>query len=160
MARNTTILRDIQSVVRRLLSRYHSYEKLIKYPGDWGERAFRFWLIKELFMDILGWHAEYIVFGERYDVLLLDEYIRPRIYVETKKPDIQITNRHIKEAIDRSKDFLSIDYVIITNGITWVLYDCVKNMEYDKIEDIGRINDEKVKRFFNKIHAKNYVGLG
>jgi len=158
MTGNNVIPRDVRNAVRQLSTRYRRYEELIKYPGDWGERAFRFWLIKELFMDVLGWRTEYIVFGERYDVLLLDECIRPKIYVETKKPGIQIIGRHVEEALRRAEDFYSIDYVIVTNGITWILYDRVKNTKF-KIDNIEKTGNERVIGFFSKIHAKNYVRL-
>ncbi len=156
--RDKSISTNVQDVIKRILTRYYDYERLIRYPGDWGERAFRFWLIKELFMDELSWHTEYIVFGERYDVLLLDEDIRPRIYVETKKPEIEIRDKDVEKAIRRAKDFYSIDYVVITNGTTWILYDCVKNVRI-KIDNIRKADDERVAGFFNKIHAKNFIGL-
>jgi len=147
---------SIRNTIRQLLTRYREYEGLIRYPGDWGERAFRFWLIKELFMDVLGWDSKYIVFGERYDVLFLDDYIRPKLYLETKKPDIQITKNYVKEAIDRFKEFYSIDYVIITNGTTWVLHDCIKGAEH-KIDSIENADDKKIADVFSKLHAKNYT---
>jgi len=157
MTKGNVTPEDIQNVIRQLLTRYREYEKLIRYPGDWGERAFRFWLVKELFTDVLGWNSKFIVFGERYDVLLLDDYIRPKLYLETKRPNTRITNSLIEEAIERSKEFYSIDYVIITNGIEWVLHDCIKGMEY-KIANIESADDKEIAGFFSKIHAKNYIG--
>lgn len=151
-------LSHVQDGIIKILERYCEYERLIRYPGDWGERAFRFWIIKELFIDILRWPSKNIVFGERYDVLLLDEWIRPRIYIETKRPSKQITNRDLEEAIGRAKDFFSIDYVVITNGITWILYDCIKNVGF-RIDDVEKADSGRVTRFFSKIRARNFIGL-
>ncbi len=156
---DSEIIANVRNTIIRLIKRYREYETLIRYPGDWGERALRFWIIKELFMDHLHWRVENIVFGERYDVLLVDEHIRPRIYVETKRPGIRITERHIREAIDRARDFYSIDYVVVTNGITWILYDCIKGDIYE-IEDIRKAVRGRILDFFNKIHAMNYIRLG
>ena len=109
-------------------------------------------------MDVLGWDSKYVVFGEKYDVLFLDDYIRPKLYLETKKPDIHITKNHVKEAIERSKEFYSIGYVIVTNGTTWVLHDCIKDAGH-KIDNIESANDKKVANVFGKLHAKNYTEM-
>ena len=69
-----------------ILERYKKYEKYLQYPGDWGERAFRGWLVYEIFHDQLQWPIPNIVFGERFDVLFVDGAVKPVIYLETKKP--------------------------------------------------------------------------
>jgi len=149
---------SIRNTIRQLLERYREYGGLIRYPGDWGERAFKFWLVKELFMDVLGWDSKYVVFGEKYDVLFLDDYIRPKLYLETKKPGIRITKNHVKEAMERSREFYSIGYVIVTNGTTWVLHDCIKDVEH-RVDSIEGADDGEVADVFSKLHAKNYIAI-
>jgi len=146
----------IKNILVAILNRYDRYGKLIRYPGEWGERAFRFWLIVELLMNVLGWPPQSIVLGERYDVLLLDNEIRPVIYIETKRPNISISEEHVEEAKERAKDYFSIQYVVVTNGKTWILYDAIKN-EYVKIVDLIKAEEREVAEFFSKLSAENFL---
>lgn len=149
---------SIRNTVIEILKRYREYERLIRYPGDWGERAFRFWIIKELFIDVLGWPSKSVVFGERYDVLLIDELIRPIIYIETKRPGKQIDKEDVEEAVSRAREFFSIDYIVVTNGITWILHDYATNREL-AINNIEKADEKTVLDFFSKLRAKNFIGL-
>lgn len=144
----THIIKDI------ILERYRKYSRLIKYPGDWGERAFRAWLMYEVFHKLLEWPIKNIVFGEIYDVLLVDDMVRPVIYIETKKPEVNISKKYLKESIDRANHFFSIQYVLLTNGIHWYLYDTIKGTT--DIISIGKSKSERIVSLFAKLHAKYY----
>jgi len=146
----------VKNILVEILNRYDRYGRLVRYPGEWGERAFRFWLIVELFMNVLGWPSQSIVLGEKYDVLLLDNDIRPVIYIETKRPDITVSEEHVEEAKERAKDYFSIRYVVVANGKMWVLYDAIKG-ECMWIADLSRAEDRKVAEFFGKLSAKNFL---
>jgi len=146
----------IKNVLTEILNRYDKYGKLIRYPGEWGERAFRFWLIVDLFINVLGWLPQNVVLGEKYDVLLLDSEIRPVIYVETKRPDVLISEEHIEETERRAKDYFSIQYIVVTNGKMWILYDVIKR-EYMRIADLIKADDRKVAEFFGKLKAENFL---
>jgi len=149
-------LKNVKNVLVEILNRYDRYGRLIGYPGEWGERAFRFWLIVELFMDVLGWPSQNVVLGEKYDVLLLDNDIRPVIYIETKRPSIPISEGHVEEAEERAKDYFSIRYIVVANGKMWVMYDAIKG-EYMLIADLSKAEDRKVTEFFSKLSAKNFL---
>jgi hypothetical protein len=72
--------------ITELLARYERYSGYLSFPYEWGERALRGWLVYELFHEILEWPSKNIVLGEQFDVLFIDENIKPKLYLETKKP--------------------------------------------------------------------------
>ena len=151
---NEELARKLIKTVNTILDRYKRYSRLIGYPGDWGERAFRAWLAYEVFHILLQWPIENIVFGEVYDILLVDAQVRPVIYVETKKPEITLTRRLLDKSIERANHFFSIQYVLLTNGIDWHLYDLLK----DRVErvNIKRLELETIGSLLNKLHGKYY----
>lgn len=76
----------LTQAIKGVMRRYEQYTKYLDYPREWGERAFRGWLVFEVFHTCLKWPIKNIVFGEMYDVLFVNDDIQPMIYVETKKP--------------------------------------------------------------------------
>jgi hypothetical protein len=70
LSKEETILgQKVLDKVREVLKRYENYGKYLRFPYEWGERAFRGWLVYEVFHGVLGWPIKYIVFGELFDVL-------------------------------------------------------------------------------------------
>jgi hypothetical protein len=60
--------------------------KRLPLPVEGDERPFRDWLKSRLLVEVLGWPDESIKIGERFDILLLDEFDHPVVTVETKAP--------------------------------------------------------------------------
>lgn len=112
-----------QKVVRELLNRYDRYSRVLNFPSDWGERAFRGWLVFDLFHNFLKWNSGHIVFGERYDVLLVDDDLRPRIYIETKKPKIGLVKEEINKFEKRCPHYPTLRYAVMSDGYEWLLID-------------------------------------
>jgi len=128
-------------VLKKVMERYERYENFLAYPGDYGERAFRGWLVFELFHKELGWPVANILFGEIFDVLLLDDDLNPRINIETKKPGDGLAN--YDEFIKRLPNYQTLHYGVLTDGYEWLLRNC-----HDGEEQIYRIEDDALK--FNK----------
>ena len=51
----TDLTDSFLSTVKEIMLRYEYYEKYLNYPGDYGERAFRGWLVFDLFHKKLEW---------------------------------------------------------------------------------------------------------
>lgn len=120
-------LRKTVSVSKRIMERYDLYTGHLKFPGDWGERVIRAWLVFEVFGGQLGWPIESIIFGERFDVLFVDKYVNPRIYLETKAPGELRHKRNLMryeaKASKLAERFSSIEQVVISDVETWVRID-------------------------------------
>lgn len=118
-----TLADETVRVITAILTRYETYGRYIKYPGDWGERAFRGWLVYEFFHAILGWPIPSIVFGEQFDVLFVNERLIPVIYLETKKPHRDLADEDY--FIKRTPSFPTIQYALLTDGHEWLRRDII-----------------------------------
>jgi len=103
------------------LGRFDRYGRYLHYPGDWGERAFRIWLVYELFHDELGWPVSQIVCGEAFDVLFVDDRLRPVLYLETKRPHRDLADE--ADFLRRIPSFQTIKCAVLTDGYEWLCYD-------------------------------------
>jgi len=140
-----------KDVVNKIMKRYEDYTNYLRYPGDWGERAFRFWLVMELFHNYLKWPIDKIVFGERFDVLLINDEIKPVINIETKKPGVGSKSYSIFK--NRIKDYQTLNYAVLTDGFDWLIYNCI-----DKIETkFNTKKDENFNEFIKPLSAKMYL---
>ena len=136
-----------------ILERYKKYENYLQYPGDWGERAFRGWVVYEIFHDHLQWAIPNIVFGERFDVLFVNGAVKPVIYLETKKPKRGLVDLDaFRRRIDK---YETLVWAALTDGYKWVRVDCVRDEEqnFSSLEtELARWKD-----FFRAFKATNYI---
>jgi hypothetical protein len=136
-----------------ILTRYERYEKYLKYPGEWGERTFRAWLVFEVFHDNLKWPIANIVFGEIFDALFVNDAVKPKIYLETKKPkrglvDIDAFKRHIEK-------YETLEWAILTDGYVWLTVNCVERSEQSF--SLSGLKSPEVESFFRAFSASNYL---
>ena len=141
-----------RETIESLMKRYEQYTHYLNYPGEWGERAFRGWLVFDLFHRDLRWPIENIVFGERYDVLLVNNEIKPMIYLETKKPGRGLAD--YKDFRNRVSGYQTIQYAVLANGYKWLKEDITnKTQEFISLED----PTDKWDQFVKPLKAKNYL---
>ncbi len=139
-------------VLLNVLKRYERYERFLNYPGDWGERAFRGWLIFDLFHQFLKWPIENIVFGERFDVLLVNNEIKPIINIETKKPGRGLSEYNAFKK--RLSDYQTLNYAILTDGNEWMLFNCLEHSEICyKLDE----KEEKFDSIIRPLFSKRYL---
>jgi hypothetical protein len=157
MSREETILgQKVLDKIREILERYQDYGKYLNFPYEWGERAFRGWLVYEVFHEVLGWPIKYIVFGELFDVLFVDEYIRPKIYLETKRPGRGLAE--LDEFKDRVRFYGALRYAVITDGFTWSRFEVLgEKLSAQETMSIEKADPTLVGRFFMPLHAKNFL---
>ena len=139
-----------------VLERYQKYEKYLQYPGEWGERAFRGWLVYEVFHIQLRWPISNIVFGEQFDVLLVDEAVKPVIYVETKKPERGLAD--LEAFKQRSDKYGTLLWVVLTDGYKWLRISRVNNKE--KTFSLPEPNLSSWQNFFRVLKASDYIYEG
>lgn len=139
-------------IIENIIQRYERYSRFLSYPGDWGERAFRGWLVFDLFHTYLGWPIKNIVFGETYDVLLVDDEVKPIINIETKKPKKGLAD--YTDFVNRLKHYQTLYYAILTDGYDWLCHDCRDGPE---ITFTFRQGDEKFKTFIKPFWSKRYL---
>jgi hypothetical protein len=143
---------QVAATVRRIMKRYERYTRYLNYPGEWGERAFRGWVVYEVFSTLLGWPLENIVFGERYDVLFVDNEVKPVVYLETKKPGRGLAD--CEEFKARIPLYQTIKHAALANGYEWLRIDiATRTEETIKLDD----SDSKWKKFVKHLLAKNYL---
>jgi len=145
-------IKEFTEILKNIMKRYDQFSRYLNYPGEWGERAFRGWVVFEILHDFLGWSGENIVFGEKYDVLMVDDDVKPVIYLETKKPGRGLAD--IEDFRGRLSNYPTLEYAILANGYEWLRLDMIKNKEL-KIS----LNDEPTKwrAFLKPLHASNYL---
>jgi hypothetical protein len=136
-----------------ILTRYRDYERYLKYPGEWGERTFRAWLVFEIFHDYLRWPIPNIVFGEVFDTLFVNDTVKPIIYLETKKPqrglvDLEAFQRHISK-------YQTLEWAILTDGYEWFRIDCVRKKE--QTISLLKSGSSQLEDFFRALAATNYL---
>lgn len=142
----------LSDALQTILKRYEQYTRYLNYPGEWGERAFRGWVVYEIFHVCFGWPLENIVFGERFDVLFVDNDIRPAVYLETKKPGRGLADCEEFEA--RIPSYQTIKQAVLANGYEWLRIDTVtKSREMVKLS----ASDLKWSEFSKLLMAKNYI---
>jgi len=149
---NLKTLTSAFQILQNILKRYEYYERFLNYPGDWGERAFRGWLIYDLFHDFLKWPIKNIVFGERFDVLLVNNEIKPIINIETKKPGRGLSEYDAFKK--RLSDYQTLYYALLTDGKDWMLLNCL-----DKSEIFYKIgeSEEKFNFIIRPLLSKRYL---
>jgi len=151
MKMNSIEATKIISSVWKILHRHHRYSKYLQLPHEWGERAFRGWLIYEIFCLLLAWPIENVVFGEQFDVLLVDNEVKPRVYVETKRPGIGLVGiNHFKQRVEIYK---TLRYGVLSDGYQWLRYDIFTEQTIQR--DIRKENNWE--DFFHPLHAKNFI---
>lgn len=143
---------SILEILKTILDRYKRYEAYLKYPGEWGERAFRGWLVYEVFHGKLKWPISNIVFGERFDVLLVDNAVKPVIYVETKRPKRGLID--LENFAARIPSYNTLEYAVLANGYEWLRRDIVRKK--DEKASL-RNNNDKWKTFLQPLQATNYL---
>jgi len=136
-----------------ILERYRKYEDYLQYPGEWGERAFRGWLVFEIFHDHLQWPIPNIVFGERFDVLFVNGAVKPIIYLETKKPERGLAD--LDAFRRRIGTYETLVWAVLTDGYKWMRVDCIKNED----QNFSSLEPELVrwKDFFRAFEATDYI---
>ena len=145
-------IKEFTEILKAIMKRYDQFSRYLNYPGEWGERAFRGWVVFKIFHESLEWPVENIVFGEKYDVLMVDDSVKPVIYLETKKPGRGLAD--IEDFMGRLSKYPTLEYAILANGYEWLRLDIIKNKE-EKIN----LNDElsKWRAFLKPLHASNYL---
>jgi hypothetical protein len=139
--------------IEGILGRYKQYENYLKYPGEWGERAFRAWLAFDLFHEYLKWPVIRVVFGETFDVLFVNDSVKPIIYLETKKPGRGAVER---DAFERHiKVYNTLEWAIITDGYQWVKIDCFRHIEQQM--SIDNATTKEVEDFLTAFRATKYL---
>lgn len=142
----------LSETIQRIMKRYAMYSRYLNYPGEWGERAFRGWIVYEIFHAHLGWPLENIVFGERYDVLFVDNNVKPMVYLETKKPGRGLAD--LEDFEERIPLYQTIKHAVLANGYEWLRIDVVAGTrESIKLADA----DIKWNGFTRHLMAKNYI---
>jgi len=139
-------------VLKMVLDRYNRYERFLNYPGDWGERAFRGWIVFDLFHKYLGWPIQNIVFGERFDVLLINDDLKPVINIETKKPEKGLAD--YEDFKERLPIYKTLYYATLTDGYEWLSLDCA-----DKSESIynPKMSEKDFEKFLLPFWSKKYL---
>jgi hypothetical protein len=144
---------SVKESLNLILDRYKQYEKYLKYPREWGERTFRAWLVFEVFHKRLKWPISKIVFGEIFDVLFVNDSVKPVVYLETKKPergpsDLEAFQRHIGK-------YETLEWAVLTDGYDWVRIDCLRKKK--KSLSLRDANALQLEEFLSSFSATNYL---
>jgi hypothetical protein len=126
-----------KKITERVVSGIKKYQPLLvaARSRDVGE-ADTVTLIKDMLSDIFGYDkysevtSEFAIRGTYCDLAIkLDN--RLAILIEAKAIGIELKEQHIKQAIDYAAN-QGLDWVVLTNGITWFVYKVIFEKPIDK----------------------------
>lgn len=100
-------------------------------------------VVKDLLSDVFGFDkyveitGEYAIRGTRCDLAIkLDSKLK--VLIEVKAIGATLNDRHVKQAIDYAAN-QGVEWVILTNGLTWILYHVIFKQPIDK-EEVATID--------------------
>ena len=152
-----SILDTLQKVINRTVK----MGQLLHIPGEGGERPFRDWLKSELLVSVLNWPGDKIIIGERFDILLIDEFNRPVATIETKAPYHISTKTEQETFRQRLSLYPSLRVAFFTNGPEWDRLDLISVDGKQKIHnevslEISQSDSEDAESFFAPLRADRY----
>jgi len=139
--------------MRRVIDRTVQVGKRLPLPGEGDERPFRDWLKSQLLVAVLGWPDERVKVGERFDILLLDEFDHPVVTIETKAPYHRSTKEEQKTFRERFLFYTTLRVAYFTNGPEWDRLDLASLERQQAIHkqvslEISQANAELAESFF------------
>ena len=131
------------------------------YPGEGGERPFRGWLVSDLLTKVLGWPAEKIIVGERFDLLLQDAEGFAVVTIETKTPYHKATKKEREDFEDRLSGYGTLHTAYFTNGAEWERLDILAPTGELQIRDrftleLDAATPEEAEAFFSPLFADRH----
>ena len=116
-------------------------------------------LVKDLLSEVFGYDkyaeltSEHAIRGTYCDLAIQFDG-KVQLLIEIKAIGSALAERHVKQAIDYASN-KGVDWVILTNGIEWVLYHVIFKKPIDK-EEVVRLNmlevdpkrDEELQRLY------------
>ncbi len=150
------------TVLNEIIHRYDRYTGRLNIPGEWGERAFRGWLVLDFLFAELGWPSTHIILGERFDILLLNAAMHPVVSIETKKPRYQASERERRDFRNRLPMYPTLEWAFLTNGTCWERFRLLAPQgDQTIIEEeelrIAEATERTTAEFFEVIKRTHYV---
>lgn len=148
-----------------IIERAFRYQRLLHYPGEGTERMLRGWIAMELLLGPLAWRPQNILFGETFDLLLVDDRIRPVLYIETKSLEQQISPKdipnEIKRILKRTGRRPTLKKMILTNGIKWIVFNVSNSPKIVfELEDVRTANPKEASLLERYLSSKYYIVRG
>ena len=111
---------------------------LVLTPEEWVRRHVVSWLVEHKGVPALRISQEYPVNingqHQRADVVVVDEFARPKILVECKAADVAINEDVVMQAV-RYNNVVGAQFMVLTNGLRLFCYECVDG-KYRALRDI------------------------
>jgi hypothetical protein len=151
--------------IRKVIDRTVQVGKRLPLPGEGDERPFRDWLKSQLLVAVLGWPDERVKIGERFDILLLDEFDRPVVTIETKAPYHHSSKEEQKTFRERLSFYATLRAAYFTNGPEWDRVDLVSLEGQQTIHErvsleISQATSEHAESFFAPLKGDRYSEWG
>jgi predicted type IV restriction endonuclease len=95
-------------------------------------------VITDILQDVFGYDkysditSEYAIRGTYCDLAILDDHKKIRFLVEVKAVSVALNDSHIKQALDYGAN-AGVNWVILTNAETWMLYKIKFGKPIDKV---------------------------
>lgn len=138
-----------KKVVDRLRSGLRKYHEIIRAQRDRDvSEADTVTLVKDLLWEVFGFDkytdvtGEHAIRGTRCDLAIkIDDKLR--MLLEVKAIGVDLKDQHVRQAIDYAAN-QGVEWVVLTNGIRWVLYHILFKQPIDKeeIADVDLLNVE------------------
>jgi hypothetical protein len=120
------------------------------------ERPLRERVSHYLLQERLDWPQRLIRSGESYDILCYDEDLIPVLYIETKSPLSAVPQSEVDKALDRARNLTVLQYVLITNGKVYRLYDLGRPTSPQLLNVTEELSAEEAGQFFEPLKAARF----
>ena len=109
----------ILAAIGRAMSRTEQAGKAQPIFGEGGERSFRGWLKDFLLVSVMAWPSAKVRIGEEFDVILLDDFDKAVVTIETKEPFHRASKAEREIFTARLFKLPTLRTAYFTNGQEW-----------------------------------------
>ncbi len=155
----------ILNTIHNIINRTVQVGKTLPLPAEGDESPLRDWLKSRLLVEALGWPDGSVKIGERFDILLLDEFDHPVAIIETKAPFHLSTKTEQEKFRGRLHYLPTLRVAFFTNGLKWDRLDLISINGQQKINneislDLSQTNAELAECFFLPLRGDHYFRWG
>jgi hypothetical protein len=154
----------ILAAIGRAMSRTEQAGKAQPIFGEGGERSFRGWLKDFLLVSVMAWPSAKVRIGEEFDVILLDDFDKAVVTIETKEPFHRASKAEREIFAARLSKLPTLRTAYFTNGQEWDRLDLCSPKGAQQVLAkaslaIATAAPEEAESFFTPLRADRHSGF-
>jgi len=161
---NAELGTQILAAIRRAMARTEQAGKAQPIFGEGGERSFRSWLKDFLLVSVMAWPSAKVRIGEEFDVILLDDFDKAVVTIETKEPLRKAPKTERETFKARLSKLPTLRTAYFTNGQEWDRLDLGSPKGVQQVLGKASLSitgaaTEEAESFFTPLRADRHSGF-